>query len=118
MRRLEPADARDRTNPLRTLVNTKERAVIVARARASGLTVSAYLRSAAIGAPLPRASTQDLSAVDALVKVNADQGRLGGLLKMYLQDPNPDRRTAERLLADIESIRVDLRAAVRRLGPS
>jgi hypothetical protein len=105
--------ARDRTKPLRTVVNAVERDIITERAKASGLTVSAFLRAAAIGAPCP--TIPDRKAIDVLAKINADQGRLGGLLKMYLQDRNPDRLVAERILADIEVVRVELKAAVNGL---
>ena len=49
---------------------------IEARAQLAGLSVSAYLRAAGLGAPIR--SVLDSERVLDLVKVNADQGRLGG----------------------------------------
>lgn len=107
--------ARDRGKPLRTLVNAGERAAIEARAREAGLTVSAFLRAAATGAARPRPSGLNRGAVDALAKVNADQARLGNLLKLYLQDAHPDHAAARRLIGDIQAAQADLKEAVKRL---
>jgi hypothetical protein len=46
--------------------------------------VSAYLRTAGLCHPIR--STFDHAAVMELAKVNGDQGRLGGLLKLWLTD--------------------------------
>jgi len=107
-------DARDRTNPMRVYVNADDRKAIKARAKASGLTASNYLRVAGLGATLQ--SALDHEGVATLAKIHADEGRLGGLLKMYLQDRDPDRRTAERLLQDIEAVRAEIRAALKRVS--
>jgi hypothetical protein len=77
-------EARDRTRSLRVVVSANERADIEARARATGLSVSAYLRAAGLGYPIK--SVLDHVAVADLAKVNGDQGRLGGLLKLWLVD--------------------------------
>ena len=63
-------------------VDDAERRAIEARAKATGLSVSAYLRVAALGRPLRSNPVLNHEQVLALAKVNADQGRLGGLLKM------------------------------------
>ena len=103
--------ARDRDRPLRTLVNAKEREVIEANAKATSLTVSAYLRAAAVGKRVFRVPNR--SAVEALMKVNADQARLGNLLKLYLHEPDPDRATAGRLLGQIGDLQAELKTAVK-----
>jgi hypothetical protein len=48
------------------------------------LTVAEYLRRLSLGYEIK--STLDSEYVLQLVKVNADQGRLGGLLKLWLTD--------------------------------
>ena len=58
--------------------------VIKAKARALKLSVADYLRKLGLG--FEPASTLDLQAVTELAKVNGDQGRLGGLLKLWLTD--------------------------------
>ncbi len=73
-------ETRDRQRPLKVWVNAAERARIEAQAEAAGLSVSAYLRSVGLGYQ-PR-SVVDLEAVERLAKVNADLGRLGGLLEL------------------------------------
>ena len=54
------------------------------------------LGGAGDGGPTPR-STLDHEAIAVLAKPYADDGRQGGLLKMYLQDRDPDRQIGERL---------------------
>ena len=63
-------------------VTDDERARIEQRAAAAGLSISAFLRAAGLHQPIR--SVLDHEAVVALAKVNADQGRLGGLLKLWL----------------------------------
>jgi hypothetical protein len=77
-------EARDRLRPLKVVVSDAERDRIAQRAREAGLSVSAYLRSAGLGQPVR--SVMDHDAVLALAKLNGDQGRLGGLLKLWLVD--------------------------------
>ena len=77
-------EIRDRRCPLRVVVSESERSRIEERARAAGLSVSAYLRTAGLCHPIR--STFDHAAVMELAKVNGDQGRLGGLLKLWLTD--------------------------------
>jgi hypothetical protein len=109
----ERRETRDRNRALQVYVTPAERKILEANAKRAGMRMSHYLRTA--GANAPMRSVLDLKSIAALAKVNADQGRLGGLLKMYLQDRNPDRHTAERLLKDIEAVQAALRAAVKRV---
>ena len=103
--------AKDRKHPLQAYVTPDERAAVRARAAAAGMTLSAYIRAACLG--VRTISAFDRHAVAALAKVNADQGRLGGLLKMYLQDPAPDQKTAEQLLSNILDVQAELKIAVK-----
>ena len=77
-------ETRDRRCPLRVVVSESERSRIEERARAAGLSVSAYLRTAGLCHPIR--SAFDHAAVMELAKINGDQGRLGGLLKLWLAD--------------------------------
>ena len=97
-------------------LSAAERAAVEERAVATGRSISALLRDAALG--IEPKSILDLQAVQALVKVNADQGRLGGLLKLWLSDrPGEGASTADvrRLLREIEETQVTLRKLVQRL---
>jgi hypothetical protein len=80
----KPRDARNRLLPMKAFVTDAERARIEARAKSAGLLVPAYRRAAGLGQPLR--SVLDQAAVLQLTKVNGDQGRLGGLLKLWLVD--------------------------------
>ena len=73
-------ESRDRNRPLRVFVSDRERAEVETRAAATGLSVSAYLRNLGLG--FQPHSTLDQKAILAPLKVNADQGRLGGLFKV------------------------------------
>jgi hypothetical protein len=61
-----------------------EVAAIAAQARAVGMTTGAYLR--AVGAGYQPRAVVDRDRIDAMLKVNGDLGRLGGLLKLWLTD--------------------------------
>ena len=61
---------------------SQEKAAIAAKADAHYLSASSCLRR--LGLALPVESTIDQRAVLDLVKINADLGRFGGLIKMWL----------------------------------
>lgn len=75
-------EPRDRHRTLRVVVSATERDRIEQRAMTAGLSVSAFLRAAGLNQPIR--SILDHNAVRDLAKVNGDQGRLGGLLKLWL----------------------------------
>jgi len=78
--------------------------------------VSAYLRNLGLG--FQPHSTLDQEAVLALLKVNADQGRLGGLFKLWLSGQSaPAAETPEirKLLGAIEESQLKLKALIGRL---
>ena len=55
---------------------------------------------------------------DTLLKVNADQGRLGGLFKLWLSGkstPSAEALEIRKLLAAIEESQLKLKAAIGRL---
>lgn len=111
------SEKRDRKTPLKVVVSCAERTKIISQAKSVDLSVSAYLRSVGLGfQPKPLI---DLQAVQDLVRVEADQGRLGGLLKLWLvEKPGQGTSTFEvrRLLRQIEELQHQLREIVRRLG--
>lgn len=69
---------------LRVPVLPSEEAVIRGNAARATLTVAEYLRRLSLGHEIH--STLDAQHVSQIAKVNADQGRLGGLLKLWLTD--------------------------------
>jgi hypothetical protein len=110
-------ESRDRNRHLKVVVSVRERAEIETRAAATGLSVSAYLRNLGLG--FQPHSTLDQKAILALVKVNADQGRLGGLFKLWLSGQSaPSAEIAEirKLLAAIEECQLKLKALIGQLS--
>ena len=110
-------ESRDRNRPLKVFVFERERAEIETRAAATGLSVSAYLRNLGLG--FQPHSTLDQEAILALLKVNADQGRLGGLFKLWLSGqsaPSAETKEVRKLLVDIEECQVKLKALIGHLS--
>jgi hypothetical protein len=98
------------------VVSDEDRAGIEMRAAATGLSVSAYLRNLGLG--YKPASTLDQRAILDLMKLNADQGRLGGLLKLWLtRDPVAPVPAIDirKLLSEIEASQAALKAVIGRL---
>jgi hypothetical protein len=73
---------RRESTPIKVWVTTAEKAAIAEKAAAHSMSISRYLR--ALGLALPIQSTVDQRAMLDLLKINADLGRLGGLIKMWL----------------------------------
>ena len=94
---------------LRVPVLPEEKALIEKQARAAGRSVAAYLRALGMGYEV--GSVIDAELVGELAKVNADQGRLGGLLKLWLTnderfagfDEATMRATIKAVLSKIEA---------------
>ena len=110
-------ESRDRKRPLKVFVSERERAEIETRAAATGLSVSAYLRNLGLG--FQPHSTLDQEAILTLLKVNADQGRLGGLFKLRLSGESVSSgETTEirKLLAAIEESQLKLKGLIGRLS--
>jgi len=73
---------RRESSPVKVWVTQEEKAQIAEKASAHSMSASHYLR--ALGLAFPIQSTVDQRAVLDLLKINADLGRLGGLIKMWL----------------------------------
>ncbi len=70
-------------------MDSNEEKIIKSQAARCGLSVSAYLKTVAMGYE-PKSILVN-EKVDELAKINGDLGRLGGLLKLWLSN---DERTA------------------------
>jgi len=111
---------RDSTR-IRVFVDEEERAFIQASAEVAGLSVSAFLRNVGIGYPVR--SIVDLKQIAELAKINADLGRLGGLLKLWLAGDrrlDPRRfphidRTIAAALGQIEASQATMRDVMDRI---
>lgn len=74
---------------LRVPVLPEEEQLIKSKALSAGLSIAEYLRRRGLGHNIK--SIQDQDAILELSKINADIGRLGGLLKLWLSN---DQRVA------------------------
>lgn len=100
-------DTRKHGKHLRVPVLPDEEALIKENAARASLTVAEYLRRLSLGHVIK--GTIDSENVLKLVKINADQGRLGGLLKLWLTD---DPKLA---LANIAWTPAVVRALLKRI---
>jgi hypothetical protein len=107
---------------LRVPVLTEDEEIIKAKAKAVGLSTAAYLRGLGLGFEPP--STLDYRAVTELAKINGDQGRLGGLLKLWLTDdakfrefvkPRDARSAVLTLLQQLGESQQRLQSVMRRI---
>lgn len=96
--------ARRRGKPIEVWVTDGEKAAIRENAVIAGMSMSGYLRS--VGLNLRIRSRLDLLAMNDLVKVNGDLGRVAGLLKLWLVS----RKGEGTRVANIESMMRDMRA--------
>ena len=104
-------DVRDRQKPIKVYVSDDERQRIEAKAEACQLVPSAYLRALGIGYK-PK-SAFDREAIEVLAKLNADQGRLGGLLKLWLSEKKGEGASVKSVRALLEQIEEAQTAIVR-----
>jgi hypothetical protein len=97
--------SRDRWVQFRATAEEAE--AIAAQARGVGMSVGAYLR--AVGAGYQPRAVVDRDRIDAMLKINGDLGRLGGLLKLWLSDD------AKLNQFDRGQVRQAILAALRRI---
>jgi hypothetical protein len=106
---------------LRVPVLPEEEAAIKEKAQQAGLSVAAYLRNVGMGYTIQGVVDQEM--VRKLAKINADQGRLGGLLKLWLtndeklgkHDPEQMRRVIHGVLDRIVGTQTALLDVVRKV---
>ena len=106
---------------LRVPVLVHERQAIVHQAKASGLSIAAYLRNVGIGYEIH--SMLDYRCVADLARVNGDLGRMGGLLKLWLTNderimqfrPTQVRTIILRILDKIEHNQDELRKIIQNI---
>jgi hypothetical protein len=107
---------------LRVPVLPEEERAIRAQASAAGLPVAAFLRNAALGYPIH--GILDHREVAELARINGDQGRLGGLLKLWLtndekigafDDPRALRQRISGLLTQIIAVQNELQSIMARV---
>lgn len=98
---------------IKMYVTDDEQEKILRKAHETGLSASTFAKRVCLGQPVE--SRVDSKAVLDLLKVNADMGRLGGLLKMWLSEPDHHAGEARRLLSALEAAREELVRKVKSL---
>lgn len=87
MNTVKKKPAKVRHNPIKVYVNDSDHTELVLRSQNAGMSLSTYLR--VLGLNYRPKSRFDKETILTLVKLHADQGRLGGLLKLWLSSkPN------------------------------
>lgn len=107
---------RRRNHAIRVYVDDAEFAAIMASAGAAQMSESAFLR--ALGLGFQPKSLIDKESIIHLVDVAGDQGRLGGLLKLWLRDHAGDgvhEHVVAELLKGLQETQAMIKDAVRRL---
>lgn len=104
-----------RSRIIRLRATEDEYSRIAERARQAGLTLSAFIRVAAVDHPVR--SMLDLEAVGELVKVAGNLGRVGGLLKLYLQEVHDKSQREEitTLIGEIRSLQREIHVIAGRV---
>ncbi|KAK48583.1 conjugal transfer protein TraJ [Caballeronia jiangsuensis] len=100
------------STPIKVWCLPEEKASIEWNARKAGTSVSMYLRNVGMGYHIK--GVIDAELVLKLAKINGDQGRLGGLLKLWLtnseklssQDPEQMRRVIHGVLERIVTMQI------------
>ena len=106
---------RRESTPVKVWVTPAEKTVIAEKAAAHSMSASAYLR--ALGLELPVQSTIDHRAVLDLVKINADLGRLGGLIKMWLtSNENWESNSGQAMQRKLDGTLNEIRALQKQMG--
>ena len=98
---------------IKAYVTDDEYIKIRCTAKQCNLSLSAFAKAVALGHEIK--SREDQQARRELLKVNADLGRLGGLLKMWILDDDKHRVDVESLLSDLRQRQKELCEKVREI---
>ena len=98
---------------VKAYLTPEEYKALTALAGQARLSISKFVRAACLGVEIKSAVNQE--AVLAMLKVNGDLGRLGGLLKMALGEKAIDRKPGNELLEALRETRQILHEKVRAL---
>ncbi len=98
---------------IKAYVSDEEYGQISATAQQCSLSLSAFAKAVCLGHEIK--SRIDQQARLELLKLNADQGRLGGLLKMWILDDDKHRTDVEALLEDLRRLQKEIVQKVRTI---
>ncbi|EGU0150156.1 hypothetical protein JFQ72_004402 [Vibrio parahaemolyticus] len=84
------SENRKRTEQVKVRVDEDEKARLITLAKASDAgSTGAFMRNVSLAYKIE--SRVDMQAIEELAKLNANLGRVGGLLKMWLNNPEKAR---------------------------
>lgn len=112
MSRLESEKKPRRSAVLKSYLTPEELDQVIKISARAQLSLSEFVRRVCLGIRIE--SREDQQARLGLLRVHADLGRLGGLLKQALAEGH-DRVSVIRLLRQIDQAQVELRDKVRAL---
>ncbi len=101
-----------RTEQIKAYVTPEESIRIMESSQRAGLTLSEFIRRVCLGFRVE--SREDQQARRELLKVNADLGRLGGLLKQTLAAGH-SKEQIYGLLHKVDQLQAELKARIRAL---
>lgn len=107
----ENAEKPKRTEQVKAYVTPEEFTLIMESSERAGLSMSEFARRVCLGFRVE--SREDQQARRELLKVNADLGRLGGLLKQTLASGHKEQIYG--LLHKIDQLQASLKAKIRAL---
>ncbi|WP_031485758.1 plasmid mobilization protein [Maridesulfovibrio frigidus] len=98
---------------IKAYVSDKEYKKICGTAKQCNLSLSAFAKAVTLGHEIK--SREDQQARRELLKMSANLGRLGGLLKMWILDDDEHRPDVEKLLVDLRKQQKTMYEKVREL---
>lgn len=111
MRGIASSPKSRRSDRIQAYVTPEEFALIMASSERAGLSMSEFARRVCLGFRIE--SREDQQARRELLKVNADLGRLGGLLKQTLASGHKEQIYG--LLHKIDQAQAELKAKIKAL---
>ena len=114
-----PAEKRQRGRMVYVRCTEAEAAMLAARAERAGLSVGAFLRALALGAPGPRAARRPPVEKEALAKALGLLGRYGGNVNQLAHAANasgalPTAAELDQLKAEVREVKAALMQALGR----
>ena len=94
-------------------LDPEEHAQISESAARAGISLSTFAKRVCTGMPVH--SIEHKEAVQDILKIRADLGRIGGLLKQVLGEGKGPEQELRRLLREIEVRQIELKAAAIRM---
>lgn len=101
-----------RSKIVKAYLSDEEYSQIVHASETTGLTISKFVKNVCLGTPLPNREITNFRL--ELLKVAADMGRLGGLLKMAISN-GMEKHKVEPLLKEIQQRQKELKQIASKI---